>query len=142
MGLEDKAKEKEIDGVTYSSWPVPTSTGIPALKRTIDIISPLMVGYGEGKEMGLFAALPTALSDKDIEYYQKTFGNASKYRDGQNWVPLVYQNQDLHFAGRYMALLQWIVFNMEVNFSGFFSGTMSGGGIADLVTMMQAKKAS
>lgn len=131
MGLEERRQTKLIDGVTYESQPLPTGLGIKVFNRVIKVIGPTFGAVTkETSQMAmlgaLLEALPMALSDEDVDYLRQTFGTASWYQNGGNSVPLVMQNQEQHFAGRYPALLGWLVFNIEVNFSGFLDGTKSG----------------
>jgi hypothetical protein len=50
---------------------------------------------------------------QNTEIYGEGFGDAG--------APLS-RNIDDHFAGRYDAMLEWFMFALEVNFSGFFGG--------------------
>lgn len=126
--LSAQAQEKEIDGVTYKSWPISFSKGRPALMRLLGILSPVlssMVGAKSKADTAaaLFGALPASLSDADLAYFAKLYGDAAQYKgeDG-NWVPLIEKSQPAHFEGRYLAYFQWLAFCSEVNFAGFFTG--------------------
>ena len=137
MGLEERAQDREIDGVTYRSWPLPFGIGQKALLRTIRVLSPIMAVLTRGDQAAVFDVLPTALTDEDVAYFSDIFGKSSKYKDGENWVPLLTSAQELHFAGRYSAFMRWVVLNMEVNFAGFFDGKAGGMGVADLAQMFK-----
>ncbi len=137
MGLEERKQTKEIDGVTYEVTPLPFGVGQKTLMRTIKIMSPIMSAMMKGgtQAQGValaLEALPIALSDADVTYFGETFGKASRYQDGDKWVPLLSSTQELHFAGRYLAFMQWITFCLEVNFKSFFSSMKDGGGLGDL----------
>jgi len=141
--LEDKKQTRDIDGTTYEVTPLPFGIGRKALKRTVDVLAPLVAAAfeGEGKAgIGkVFDALPDALSDADLDFFSETFGNASRYLDTQtgNMVPLVKANQELHFAGEYLRFFKWLTFSLEVNFAGFFAGTA---GKLDLAALMAKLK--
>lgn len=129
--LEAKAIEEEIDGVLYKVWPVPFSVGRPALVRVIGLLSPVlssMLAAKSKQEMGaaLFSTLPASMSDADLVYFAKLFGDASQYKNSEgNWAPLVDKVQSAHFEGRYLAYFQWLALAMRCNFAGFFSGLKS-----------------
>lgn len=147
MGLEEKAQDREIGDVVYRVWPVPFGVGRPALMRLIGIISPLAAAYlkqtGERASVAaLLEALPVALSDDDVKYFSELLGRASKYQDGANWPALIPANQDTHFAGRYLEFTKWLIFAIEVNFSGFFVGMKDGAGLTDLLKTMQSPSKS
>jgi hypothetical protein len=86
----------------------------------------------QARGAAIFAALPSIMNEEDVNYFAKTFGDYSSYRNDEtgNMVPLVSKNQDGHFAGRYLEFFQWIIFGLEVNFTPFFSGMIRsfGGG--------------
>lgn len=138
--LSLKAQEKEIDGVVYKAWPVPFSIGRPTLVRLVGILAPMLARMvsADGKEVSaaVFETLPSVISDADLTYFAKVFGDAAQYRnDAGDWVPLVEKNQAAHFEGRYLAYFQWIVFCARVNFEGFFTGIKSGVGVGALAAM-------
>lgn len=123
MGLDEKKQQKEIGGVKYDMIPLGFAIGRPMLVRLIGIISPILGASAQGGG-AVFDALPRCLSDDDIKYLAKNFGNASWYYrdDEQTAIPLVEENQNEHFAGRYLEFVQWLTFGCEVNFKGFFVG--------------------
>ncbi len=134
--LDLQKQQRDIDGTTYEVTPLPTSIGLKALVRLLHIMSPVLAaaakdGSNQDKVGGMLAALPTALSEGDLEYFTSIFGAQSKYQDGPNWIPLLKQNQELHFAGKYGELFRWLVFCVEVNYKNFFVGITSGGGGVD-----------
>lgn len=142
MGIEEKREEKEIGGIKYSMVPLPFSLGRPALVRLLKVVSPIFgavmrAGSGGEQAAAVFESLPTALSDDDLKYFAKLFGDTSRYEKDGVWVPLITENQELHFAGQYLEFMQWIAFGCQCNFSGFFAGVMSKGGAASFMTMMQ-----
>ncbi len=140
MGLEERTQEREINGVNYSVTPLPFGVGRKTLMRLVKIISPIAAAAFRGDNAGVFEALPLALTDDDVEYFAKIFGQQSRYLEDGNWKPLLPANQEMHFAGRYAEFVKWLVFSIEVNFGGFFSGK-SGEGLADLLKVIQAKAA-
>ncbi len=131
--LETQDVDREVDGVVYRLRPMPFGVGRRALMRLVKIVSPVLSSAfkaGEGDKLAMIAraldALPSALSDEDLAFFAKEFGNCSWYQDGDKWVPLLVARQETHFAGRYLAFAQWLAENIKLNFGPFFSGVMSG----------------
>lgn len=146
MAIEDLAQEKEIDGVMYKSQPVRSKQGTRALLRLMRIVGPIFASAlretGRASIAAALEALPTALTDGDVEYFSELFGTASWYAgDGGEWKPLAKTNkidlQDEHWAGRYLQFLRWLIFNVEVNFGGFFAGVAGeAGDIKNLIKII------
>src|SRR6266850_8262074 len=118
MGLEERKQSRAIEGVTYEVTPLPFGVGQKALMRTIKVVSPILAAaFRAGVDTkdptfyaGLFEALPSALTDEDLTWFAKVFGDASVYLENGKNVPLVPSNQELHFAGRYMEFFKWLIF--------------------------------
>lgn len=148
MGLEDRKQSKTLDGVVYEVTPLPFGVGKTALMRLLKIASPVLSGVfkentTQGMASALFGSLPEHLSDEDVSYFAGLFGPYSQYQDESgNWIKLVTGAQDMHFSGRYMAFLQWLIFACEVNFADFFRGITAAGGGAGLLQKMAAKTAA
>jgi hypothetical protein len=145
VGLEEKAQTEEIDGVVYQVTPVPFGVGKVALLRLIRIISPILAAAAKGESNAragaIFEVLPGALSDKDVEYFEKLFGPYSEYQDPSgDYKKLVDAARELHFAGRYLAFLKWLIFCMRCNFGDFFAGIVDGVAVGGLVEMVAAKQ--
>ena len=123
MGLEERQQEKEIDGTLYRVTPLPFGIGQKALMRLLKVLSPVLsAALSDNSQGAMLSAIPGALTEDDLAWFARTFGDASFYQEGGKWVPLVTKNQELHFAGRYETFFRWLIFSIEVNFSGFFSG--------------------
>ena len=167
MGLEERTQSKTIGDFTYEVTPLPFGVGRKALMRLVKIMSPVLAGAfsGQGNAMsaaaatgasakaasaaasaasaaGAFGALPDAMTDADLEFFAKTFGDTTRFSSESNPKKLVLtsDNQELHFAGRYLEFAQWLIFCIEVNYKGFFTGMGSlngGGGIGDLFSPSQ-----
>ena len=143
--LSTKAIEEEIDGVMYKVWPLPFSVGRPALVRLLGVLSPILSGVFKaqseaGQAAALFEALPAALTDADLAYFGKVFGDASQYRTASgDWAPLIEKIQAEHFADRYFAYFRWIALAARCNYAGFFAGIKSGASAGGLFQMMTPK---
>lgn len=147
MGIEDQAQEREIDGFTYRVNPLPFGAGRKVLMRVLRVLGPVIVAAADGGSQAqqgaaVLATLPQALSDADLDHFAKTFGDASFYRgggSGVDWVPLVEQNQEQHFAGRYAAFTAWLLLCLEVNYAGFFTGGVLKDAVAKIKTLVNPK---
>jgi hypothetical protein len=133
MGLEERTQSKEIGGILYEVTPLPFGVGQKALVRLVKLASPVLsalLAEGGNKALAGAAAikqLPGVLTEEDLAYFAKTFGTASKYQNDNAMIPLVVQNQELHFAGRYSEFFDWIAFSIEVNYGSFFGDLMRRG---------------
>ncbi len=137
MGLEERAQEREIDGRTYRVLPIPFGKGRALLVRVLQLLRPLLASSGGGEAL---ASLIGELNDADLKLFAEAFGNASFVADGQgNWMPLVPQNQELHFAGRYGEFLRWLTFCLEVNYGSFFAGLKNGPSADGLLARITGK---
>lgn len=127
--------ERDIGGVQYKCKPLGFSAGLPLLKRLLEIVAPVMAAGLRGQRAfdrmaNVLDVLPTAFSLDDIARFSKAFGNCSHYlSESGQWVLLLNNGkvnaQETHFTGRYDAFLKWLIFCIEVNFAGFFSGAMT-----------------
>ena len=143
--MAPEAKKKEIDDFVYEVTPLPFGIGHKALLRFLKIAAPVMASVMEKRgttELAAAAAIrmiPAILSEDDITHFSSVFGKYTRYQSGDKWVPLVAENQELHFAGRYSAFFGWLAFCVEVNFSSFFGDLIKqAGGVADRVPDMMA----
>ena len=134
MGLEERRQERDIEGVIYEVTPLPFGIGRKMLMRLVKIAGPVLGAAASKDGSKTIAAIADAMSDDDVAAFADAFGKSSKYKDGDKWVPLVEQNRELHFAGRYLEFLRWLMFCAEVNYAPFFNGLMKGnaGGVSAL----------
>lgn len=122
MGIPERQQRREIDGVIYVVNPLPFGIGNTALIRFTRLIGGALASIsGDAKGVASVGAMVNSLSEKDVDYFRDVFGNACWYVDQEKDVPLVKQNQDKHFDGRYSAFYEWLAFNVEVNFGSFLS---------------------
>ena len=143
MGILERQQKREIDGVTYIVNPLPFGVGKTALLRFTKIAGPVLASAaGDMGGVGLIAAITASLTDADVTYFAKTFGDACWYVDGEKNVPLVEKNQADHFDGRYAAFFEWLAFNVEVNFGPFFVGMLNRLGVAVLPKAVKASSES
>jgi hypothetical protein len=145
-------RTKEIRGEQYSMTLLNTEAGEEPLVRLIELLGPAFVDTISSKQvLGLIAdaaradrnidgdfmvevAAPLAeaargvigrLQRNDLSYFAGVFKPLTKVGRGKSAQELetVY---DVHFAGKYGALRDWLVWCLMENFADFFGG---GGGI-------------
>lgn len=134
MGLEEQMQEEEIEGVRYEAWPLPFSAARGILLKVSRALG-AAAGAVDGTSTQQVGAILSSLSDKDIAQISEAFGNASRYHDGTNMVPLIASAQELHFAGRFDSFVRWIVLCVRVNFSGFIDGARRARIAADIAKL-------
>jgi hypothetical protein len=138
----DKVKSEPIDGFVYEVTQLPATKGEEIGADLIGMVMPLLgalAGEGSGeisiesvsdldlRALGLKAAADVfadKLTGPRLREIRKIMAEHSEiYGDGfgDAGAPLS-RNYDDHFAGRYDAMLEWFLFSLEVNFSGFFVG--------------------
>jgi hypothetical protein len=142
--LSERAQEREIDGFVYRVWPIPMKPhGTAALVRLIKLVSPMLsqilrADTKEERAAALFESLPQALTEADVDFFARAFGDAAQYQnDKGEWAPLIDKTQAQHFAGRYFAYFRWIAFCAEVNYGNFFDGIKSVVASGALPAVMQ-----
>lgn len=119
MGLE--IKETEIAGTRYEVTQLGVKAGQRVIRRLAKVVLPLMVMAQEGgKGLSDIGGLLDHLSDEDVDYLCDTFAATTKMRAaaGGELTPLT-KVYEVHFAGKYIELFQWLRFCVEVNFGSF-----------------------
>lgn len=114
MSLETKSHT--INGFTYDIAQLGAKQGRIVLARVLRIV-------GVAAEAAdPVAKLASALTDAEIEFLCDTFAKTTMFgqADTGNRVPLKDQF-DLHFAGRYGDMIQWLWAALMVNYESFFS---------------------
>lgn len=133
-------RSKAIGNHTYRVRQLGAGEGRKALIRLVKILGPVFAPLLEGSgkvgagwsfletkasDVGrAFEVLAERLSDQDLDYFCATFGVCTEleWPDGRA-KPLTLQEQELHFAGDYLAMFKWLAFCLEVNYSGFFQSS-------------------
>jgi hypothetical protein len=91
----------------------------------------------------VISGLADAVSEQDFDHLVNSF---AKHTDvtggtyGAKSLPLHTEGVlDLHFAGAYGELLQWLAFAVEANYASFFAG-LGGGKVTDLVSALRVSE--
>lgn len=130
-----ETKDKTIGGVLYRVSQLGALTGRGVLVRLVKLVGGGLVGaLVSGGLKGLDrGALATSLgkvvdgfSEEDLAYFCDLFSPLTQVitRDkaGKQLNQLLANTFDLHFAGKYREMGQWLLFALEVNFGSVFQG--------------------
>lgn len=88
-------------------------------------------------EKAVLAALAGALGSLTEETAEKLydgFGRATRVRVGDKWPELVDATFNLHFAGNYVAMSQWLLESIIFNFADF----LGDGSLGSMIAKLQA----
>lgn len=75
-----------------------------------------------GKVIQGLANAIESLPEEDLTHVIETFAKTTSIRMGENSAPPLSKVFDLHFAGKYDEMLQWIEFCLEVNYGPLVAG--------------------
>jgi hypothetical protein len=89
----------------------------PALSK-IDLSTDTSIGQVVG-------SLCERLTEEDFEHYCKLFMKKTSVELEDGKEPMLKDIFEVHFAGKYLEMVQWLAFCFEVNFRGFFDGAGS-----------------
>ena len=128
---------REIRGFSYVVMQLGAGKGREVMLRLAKVTGPaigaILAAVPGGKLQNILDADVTALgpavgkifeslSAQDLAFFCQTFGETTLVYLEENKHPRVIDVFDEHFAGNYLAMLQWLAFAVEVNFSDFFEG--------------------
>jgi hypothetical protein len=99
------SQSKEIHGHVYNVTQLGTKQGLKILSRVSKAPNGNIL----------------ALGDEDVDYVCDTFAKHTSV-DMADKSPQLSAIFELHFRGKYNALVEWLAFCMEVNFSNFSEG--------------------
>lgn len=119
---------REIDGVTYRVRPLMAGASLKVMARTLRMIAPAFGSVGAMKQAAGagMAVLGNALSDLDeatLDFVCAEFAKVTHVEGEKNGKPTRVSLStcfDLHFAGRLMALFEWLKFAAEVTYGPLF----------------------
>lgn len=125
-----------IQGNEYSVTQLPAGKGREGLRRLLKAIGPslaplgsMLRGAGPEAMAEALGKLLENLPSEDLTYFCDLFGETSTVKaPDSNKTPRIKDVFDLHFAGNYWEMTEWLVFCVEVNYRRFFEG-----GLAKLV---------
>lgn len=122
-----KVESKRIGVHDYKVTQLDAVTGRRVFTRLVKLIGPSLAkleGGGEAKLGAALAELLGQLDEQSVDYFCDTFGAVTEVSGGQygKAAPQLDTVFVTHFAGEYLAMTQWLIFCMKVNFSSFFAG--------------------
>ncbi len=136
-----KVESKDISGHTYKVRQLVATKGRLVLLTLARIAGPAaaMAASAKNKEAVIGPVIEAVLSNLTPEDFTSVCNTFAESTDvviddekGRR-EPKLSNIFDLHFAGRYEVMLEWLVFCVEVNFSSFLAGLKSkSAGTSDL----------
>lgn len=121
-----KTDTTTIDGYRYSVAQLGSSEGRRILVKLTRLLGPALgrlVG-GEGRPSDAvseaIAEFSAGANEDDLEDLCRTFGQSTELDVDGKPMLLNLDMQELHFAGRYGAMFQWLGFCLRVNYADFF----------------------
>ncbi len=106
-------QSKKIGDFTYEVTQLGAITGSKVFVRLLRMIGPAFVG--KNADLG---RIFESLKEEDVQFLYDTFAPLT-------FIPGVGQldkSFDFHFVGRYMAMVQWLIFCLQVNYGDFLKG--------------------
>lgn len=151
MAIE--TKDKQIGEHNYRVTAFGALQGRVILARLTNLIGPVIRSFkdvandlAEGKDVDKVGAMVEAVAQAAEKLPPKEFADLCDafanqtvvdFGDGRE-LPLA-KIFDLHFSARYMDLLEWFAFVVEVNFASFFTGPNIGK-LQERLTQKQGKR--
>lgn len=140
-----QTEEKLIGEHTYFVTQLGALQGRKLLRRLVAIAGPALAELvkelppaskdGRGFDLGALnlstvgaavEALTERMTEEELEHVCNVLAARTEVQlDPERRVPLQ-SIFDVHFAGRYSAMFQWLAFALEVNFRDFFAGSGTG----------------
>lgn len=105
-----QAQTREIDGFTYEVTPLGAIKGSRVFTRLLKVLGPVLGSKDISKMFDNF-------SEDDMDALREAFAPATMVM-GQGQLDKIF---DIHFVGRTMAMIGWLLFSIEVNFADFFA---------------------
>jgi hypothetical protein len=132
--------KREIEGHTYHLHQLGAKQGRQMLVRLTKVLGPSLGRLAELDQerlsegvAGAIYELSDHLTEADLDWVCETFGKRTDLElEGGKTILLDLEAQELHFAGRYGAMVRWLGACLEVNFRDFFDMSRSAAESAGL----------
>lgn len=115
-----------IDGHHYRVTPLGARRGAKVARRLVKVLAPLASSSKASLDQldsDAISAVANALSDEDLDFVLDACAEGTELSGtGEEWTGLA-RVFDLHFAGRYQAMMTWLGFALKVNYPDFFSAS-------------------
>lgn len=124
MSSPFKVETLRIGAHAYKVTQLDAVTGRRAFARLVKLIGPAMAKLKDGEEEAALVDLLSRIEESDLDYFCDTFSPVTEVSGGQysKAAPQLDTVFLTHFAGEYLAMTQWLVFCIKVNFRSFFAG--------------------
>jgi hypothetical protein len=134
MNAPFKVEEKRIGAHTYKVTQLDAVTGRRTFFRLTKAAGPAMARlYTGGKPLDeristALQELLQNLTEADVDHFCDTFAAVTEVSGGQysKAAPQLDSVFITHFAGDYMAMVQWLGFCVQINFRSFFEQAALG----------------
>lgn len=119
-----ESKRKEINGNTYTVESLGATKGRQVFVRILRILGSAL-GDGEFD----IAKASRSLAEADVDYLCDVFAPQTRIRlKGSKEEVSLSEIQELHYAGNYLEMIQWLAFCLDLNFRNVFLGAVAEGG--------------
>lgn len=120
-----EAQTKVIDGLEYTVTPLGAGAGLKMLAELLKMLGPVVENITVTKDVETllrqaFGIVSEKLDGDAIERMARALSEQTRVRMPDGKQPVLATGFDAHFAGNYMALGEFLVFALEVNFADFF----------------------
>lgn len=116
-----KTETRVIDGCSYEVTQLGAISGSRVFIRVLKLLGPLFAGGGKLDLGRVFENL----NETDFEYLCNAFKPVTMVT-GQGELQGIF---DIHFTGRYLAMMQWLWFCLELNYGDFLKGSSLTGAL-------------
>ena len=124
-----ETQSKKIGPRIYRVRQLKATQGRKVLVRLLKSFGPALDSLDKGKQNvgALLGRVLSELDEETVDYLCDTFAANTEFDlENGNFIGLGESGQfDLHFAGRYADMTQWLIFCVQVNFADFL-GVLSG----------------
>lgn len=130
-----ETQTKVIGESSYTVTQMPAKTGRKIFARLMNILAPALKalpteGAASAVDWGGFLAglLGNPELEHHLDYFCDSFAAFTLVTTGTSTQPLHKEGVfDIHFAGKYADMVQWLRFSFEVNLGDFFTKVLAGG---------------
>ena len=126
-----KTEEKQIGACIYRVSQLGAIKGRAAFLRLVKALGPIAGGLVDAKgkqaaslDLGDLMARLT-LTEDDLTFFCDLFAEKTFIVKSDGKTPRLDHCFDDHFAGRYLEMIQWLAFAVQVNFADFFGAALN-----------------
>lgn len=127
-------QSKTIGEYSYAVTQLDAVKGRRVFARLLKVAAPALASLSGGSKVkpddlakGL-AALAETLSEDDVDFFCDAFAPSTTVTLADGKAPRLSDIFAVHFAGKYLELVKWLAFALEVNFGPFWRGLSAKAG--------------